>query len=386
VYERLDRSAGDVAARVRALLDDWFSQLPADARESIRPRFTSPRRETHMGAFFELYVHALASGGGYDIANFDVGQEDPEHIRPDVLLVHGSEACSVEATVALGDDVVDPVKRARVDQLYDAIERIRNRNFWLTVDVRGVGRNSPGRRTITAPLDRWLDDLNPDAEIARVAAGGRAAARTFEWEGWKVIVRAHGYKPELRGHPDLGVIGERLEGFGGHTHRFEGEKTVEFDGPRPLSDDVMLARALRAKAKHPYEIEDHPFVIAVLCAGSFVEDREIAQALLGPIEYRYDIGGGGLEGEYNSGGLWLGGSGWRYPHVSGVVTAANLTPNGIAAVQPTLWTNPKADHPVPAEFFPWRRMNVQPDGTIEERRATRSVAEVLGISPRFPAE
>jgi hypothetical protein len=68
------------------------------------------------------------------------------------------------------------------------------------------------------------------------------------------------------------------------------------------------------------------------------------------------------------------------------MTVADLSPISVAVVEPTLWLNPAAAHPLPADVFPWRTMEVGGDERIEERAASRTVADVLGISPSFPRE
>jgi len=347
-------------------MDEWFTHLPHAAQASLRPRFRSPRRDAHLGAFHELYQHELAVCGGYDNVDCDIGREDPGHLRPDLLLVRARDTCFVEVTVALGDDVVAPKERPRVQQLYDAIDRIRNRDFLLSVDVRSVGAATPGRN-LTGPITRWLDQMDADREIARVAADAAPATRCFTANGWKVVVAATGYRPHLRGRPDLGLIGARVEGLGGYTHVFEGERHIEIDGPRPLHDTDMFAAVVRKKVRHGYEIGNTPFVVAVLCAGIFVEDRDITAALIG------------------AEGVWPGGAGQRYARLSGVITVANLSPTGVAVVEPTLWTNPAAEYPVAPGFFPWRRKEVRTDGSIVEHPPIRRVADVLGVSPEFPA-
>lgn len=298
----------------------------AEAKSSIRPRFTSSRRDAHLGAFHELYQHELALQGDYDDVDCDIGRENPSHVRPDLLLSRAASRCFVEITVALGDDVVDPAARPRLQQLYDAIERISNRDFLLHTDVRAVGSATPGRRLIRR-IDAWLNTMDPDDEIARVAAGGAPAERYIEADGWAINLIATGWKPELRGRPDLGVIGARVEGLGGHRHVIQGERRIEFDGPRPLDEDGLLAGVLHRKLKHGYKLDALPFVIAVLCAGDFVDDADIVRALVGP------------------GGVWGHGAPERSRRLSGIITATNLSPTAVAVIEPTWWTNPRRGAP-----------------------------------------
>jgi len=378
-YAHLDQSPFDYHAHTRELLDEWYARLPKHAQPSIRKRFTSARRDQHLGAFFELYMHELIGRGGFDAVEIDVGREDPDHIVPDLLAHRGAEAFPVEATVCLGDDVVDPRARPRLNQFYDAVEGSeRGREYIVYVDVRDIGPDTLRHRTVTKFLDQWLGELDPDEELARADRGEPAPGATFERFGWKVHFTASGVQPELR-DCELGVIGGVSEGLGGYTHRIVGANTIEFDGPRPLRDEELLTRSLRDKAGHGYDAGDRPLMIAVMCAGGFVEDRDIAQALLGPLHHQ--IGGGD---HYEPGGLWREGAGWRNTRVAAVLTFAQLSPISVAAVEPTLWLNPAATHPLPPDLYPWRTMAIQPDGRTVEHPATRTVADVLSISPGFP--
>jgi hypothetical protein len=133
-----------------------------------------------------------------------------------------------------------------------------------------------------------------------------------------------------------------------------------------LHDEELLGTVLRKKLKHGYKTDGTPFVVAVLCAGIFVEDRDVAAALIG------------------ADGVWPDGDGKRHERLSGVITVANLSPTAVAVVEPTLWTNPDAAHPISTDFFPWRRMAVRADGSAVEHSATRSVAGVLASAPGSP--
>jgi hypothetical protein len=147
-----------------------------------------------------------------------------------------------------------------------------------------------------------------------------------------------------------------------------------------MDEVTPLRKALRAKAGHRYELEERPFVIAALCAGGLVEDRDVAQALLGDIRYRP-----GGAGHYVGGGLWLGDDlKPRNRDVSAVLICIDLRPSGVTVVQPTLWTNPWARRQLPDDFLPWRRMAIDDDGHIEEYLATRTVADIFGLDPAWP--
>lgn len=261
-FEHLDQTAGDVADRARALMDQWFSRLPASAQPQIHERFRNAATRTHRGAFFELYVHELATRLDYDVT-VDIGNDAASERRPDFRLHRDSTDFQIEATMITGDDIVGPGNRARVHQLYDAIDRLENREFLVGVALREVGPRTPGRKLV-AKIDRWLAELNPDEQ--QEGDGDRAARETrIEHDGWIVDVDATPIRADLRGRQDFGGIGSRTEGFenGERGH-------IEM---RKLEDAEPIAKALRSKAGHGYELDDKPFVIAA-CARAHLPSRK----------------------------------------------------------------------------------------------------------------
>lgn len=226
-------------------------------------------------------VHELARRLGYDVT-VDIGNNATSERRPDFLLRRQTLDVRIEATMITGDDIVGPGNRARVEQLYDAIDRLDNRDFLVGVALREVGPQTPGRKLV-------------------------------------VDVDATPIRADLRGRQDFGGIGARTEGFerGQRGH-------IEM---RKLEDADPIARALRSKAGHGYELDDKPFVIAALCAGTFAVEDDVAEALLGPVVHRIPLDGGPSRGEYQGGGLWLDDRGEpRNTRVSAVLTVFDLGP------------------------------------------------------------
>jgi hypothetical protein len=237
--------------------------------------------------------------------------------------------------------------------------------------MKSVGPRTLGKQLVVQ-LDGWLNTLDPDAEAAAVRGGADPAGKWFQMDGWSIDITVTPIRPDLRGREDFGGIGTRTQGFEG-VHGIEMRKVSEI-GP--------IAKALRAKAGHGYALDGKPFVVAILCAGTFADERHIRQALLGPIEYR--AGGGGA---YQGGGLWV--NAHSRPintRVSAVLTVLGLRPEGCAAVEPCLWTSPWAQRPLPSDALPWRRNAVQLDGQIQTYEATATAAEVLGLDSHWPAK
>jgi len=357
-------------------MDEWYARLPERSRPEIRQRFCESTTGAHLGAFWEMYVHEAICRLDFEV-DVAIGR-DHKSRRPD-LLVNGDPAgFFVEATVALGDDVIRRDQSTRADQLYAAVEQISNPNFLVYVMLERVGEDTPGRRLITAPLDRWLDTLDPDTERRRVDAGGPPVEKLIDRDGWRVRLQATAKLPEHRGRPGMGVISGREEGF---TDDAGGEGLLA-----EVDDVAPLTRVLLKKAGHGYELEERQFMIAVLCAGALVDDQDIAQALFGRIEYTVSMSSDRAVGRYLPGGLWHEGAGPRYTNVSAVLTASNLNPGSVAAVEPCLWLNPAATHPIDAAALPWQRREFDARGRLVEHPARTRAADIFGLPPRWPAQ
>lgn len=236
-FDQLDQTAGDIADRVRALMNEWFARLPATAQPQIRERFRDTATATHRGAFFEMYVHEISTSVGYDVT-VDIGNDRAARRRPDFRLRRNTTDFQLEATTITGDDIVGPRNRARVQQLYDAIERLENREFLVGVTLRDAGPRTPGRKLV-AKIDRWLCTLDPDEPPAERRAAWKT---TVEHDGWIVDLDATPIGGDLRGRPDFGGIGSLTEGFGSGERRHI--------AMRKLDDVSPIAKALRDKAGH----------------------------------------------------------------------------------------------------------------------------------------
>jgi hypothetical protein len=361
-------ATGEPDERVRETISAWWVEMPETARAQVRERFQSTAEPTHLGAFWEIYLHAclLRLFGGVSV---DIGEDQVARRRPDFALPETAAGVRVEATAAAGEDFVDRGERPRVNALYALLEQCRNRDYLFYLQLRAVGPNSLGRRFLLE-IERWLDSLDLEGQLQRKARSEAPTRRTFDRDGWSISVDAipRTYKEPSSG-PGRGMIGSKTEGF-------------EAGGMRAMDEAGRLRRSLRRKAAHHYELDERPFLLAVLCAGELVEDRDIAMALLG--EIKYSVGGGG---HYAGGGLWYSeGARPQNRDISGVLTVSELRPATAALVEPCLWTNPWARRPLPVAQFPWRRMEIGEDGRITEHPATRRAAEILTLAKRWPQE
>jgi hypothetical protein len=247
-------------AQVRDVLEEWFGHYPAPEGGSLREGFRSREAGQHWAAWWELYLHELLIRLGYDI---EIHPCMPDTERtPDFLLTCDNTRLYVEATVVFSGINAKDAGDGAPAWLLDAINRIEEPNFFVVpIEVK----HGPGRlkvREITRQLESWLRELEPDQAEADHTAGGGLPQVTLERRGWEITYEAWPVNPAARGREDHKVLG---------------------GGPVMAGwvDDVdQLQSKLKAKAGR-YGRPEAPLVTAVLCASSFMEDADIAQALFG---------------------------------------------------------------------------------------------------------
>jgi hypothetical protein len=363
-YQLLDRAHHPFATEVRRELDAWFSRLPPIAAAQIAERFRSEDEAVHLGAFLEMYVHELALHMGADV-DIDVGRDQGDTRRPDFLLRRSEDELFVEATAIAGADVHDKQTKLYLDILHDAVNAVDAPAFFVDVDVLHHASSTPPGRRITEAVQYWLNSLDPDTELEAASREEAPAELTRNFSGWNIRLQARALEPEHRDYSEHRVIGGR------------------YDGGGSIDDLTPLRRKIKQKAGH-YGQLDKPYILVVLPAGTFVDDRDIEHALLGPIEYRYDPDLKRLVGNRKRDGAWMGPTGPINKRLSGVLTLVKLSPTSVTAVEPTLWTNPWATHPIPRPG-PWRRMEPATNGKCVEYPQTRTIADVFGLPARWPA-
>ncbi len=122
----LNRSGRLEATRIRELLEQWFSRYPAHSQAALRARFRSPDDIPHHSAFFELYLHELLRILGYQVDVAPTDDPGPGEKRPDFVAHRSSEPqFHLEATLATDRSTADAAAEARLNQVYDALNKVR---------------------------------------------------------------------------------------------------------------------------------------------------------------------------------------------------------------------------------------------------------------------
>jgi hypothetical protein len=352
--------------RARSELDEWYLQLPEYSRASIGTRFRNASLGHHRGALLELYLHESFRRLGFEI-DLDVGRENAACPRPDFLLTNHETAFYAEAAAALGPDLLgDRRKRPAVAALYDAINQVRAPAFFVGVDVEACGTRTPGKRKVIKPIEDWLAALDPDQVLTDHGRGQGLPERKLQFDDWIVVMTAIPVSPEHRGKVDHRVLGTQLEGV------------AEIDDARTLRSK------LKSKAASRYVDHDRAYLVAVLCAGDFVDDRDILDALLGStaVQFNRRTGESGFVREPD--GFWHGPKGPQNTAVSAVLTVPRLSWWAITTAEPTVWVNPWANQSLCS--LPWRTQQIKRDGNVETTKVARTPAKLLTLPDGWPTQ
>lgn len=334
-YLYLDRSARVEAARVREVLEEWFSHYPEGHRGEFLGRFQSPDDQHHLSAFLELYLHELCRRLGCELTVHPIipGTER----SPDFLVMGVGGSSYLEATLATESSADELAAQARLDTVRDTLERITSQNFWL--DFRCLGRPTkplPGRRMRDA-IEPWLARLDPDELLQRYnqAGYGSIPAMEFEHEGCRITIRAFPKGPRVRGRPGVRPLGIVWLGTAG-------------GGFARLEAPSAIRTAVGRKATW-YGDLDLPYIVGVNVAALVVDRDAFADALFGTLGPSAAPGEEARETRDRN-GVWIGPEGPRNRRLSAALGTGNLTPWSIAQRDLCLYQNPWAYRPYVGEL------------------------------------
>ncbi|MGA9284021.1 MAG: hypothetical protein WBV85_01120 [Solirubrobacteraceae bacterium] len=350
-------------AQVRDLLEEWFSRYPVAEGVFLREDFRSRQAGQHVAAWWELYLHEMFTRLGYEI------EIHPSILgtkrTPDFLIARGSAHLYVEATVVFSGIKSSDSQNDAPGWLLDAIDKIEQPNFFVVPLEVERGPERLKAREITRPLESWLSELDPDQAEADHTAGLGFPQMTFERRGWTIAYEAWPVRPEARGRENHKVLGGGpiLSGW--------------------VDDIDQLQSKLKTKSGS-YGRPSAPLVTAVLCASSFMEDEDIAQALFGREAVLIPTGPT-IEGQLvrQQNGFWMWREGPQNKRVSAVLTAVQVHPWSASKVTPKLWLNPWADYPV-TEAWPIPLVTTSQIGEIIYEDSETPIHSLLGLPSDWP--
>jgi len=327
----LNRSARPGAQKIRELLALWFSHYPEQDQLDLYGRFRSHDDAQYLSAFFELFLHELLLTLENRVEVHPVLQGNPR--RPDFLVrPQVGSSYYVEAVVATDETREESAARARMNAVYDVINRMDSPNFFIGMKVRGMPDTPPPGRQIRTFLQHQLADLDPDALGRAFEVGGFQALPHWPYhsEDWHVEFFPIPKSQGLRGRPGVRPIG------------------IELGGLQRLDNRVAIRDAIVEKAGRYGEL-DLPYVVAVDALADFVDRIDIMEALFGKERFIFRGGQDGADGPEAAprtpDGAWTSPNGPRYTRVSAVLMAIRLYPSSIPWSSICLYHNPWAARP-----------------------------------------
>lgn len=326
-YVYLDQSARPEAGLVRGVLEQWFAGYPDGAKEELKRRLTSSDDDSFLAAFFELYLHELMRRLGCSVrVHPDLATDSSKH--PDFLAERpGDQSLYLEACLANELSKEQAAKIARMNAVYDAINRMHSPDYFIGMNLEGGPTTPPKARRLRSELTKWLEALDYDAVRKDYTECGLPGLpkKMYEHEGWSVEFSAIPKSEKVRGK-----LGVRPIGLQFHQMRWA--------VPKEAVRDAVATKATR------YGTLGKPYVIALNFVGVHCDSDDVLQALLGSEQYLID--GVGPSAQVHAkrarDGAWFGPEGPQNTRVSAVLFTSNLNPWNVARRDVCLYHNPWA--------------------------------------------
>jgi len=370
-FNYLNRCARLECKKIRNLLEQWFRNFPSEIQDELRARFRSKDDRQHLAAFFELYLHELLSKSGFSVEPHPTMSNKTTH--PDFrVLKDGKPLFYLEATLTTLSDE-DTSAKARENQVYDTLNRMKSSNFFIRVKVHGTPTtNLPGAK-MREFLERKLSTLDPDMVAKQFEQGGFEILPRWEWrhDDWQITFFPIPKKSEARGKSGVRPIG------------------IQVCDARPITPNIGIKKAIQDKATKYGEL-DLSYIVAINVMDEFgADDTDISNALFGEEQGTITFRGNELIDQRpgrKPNGAWYGPNGPQNKRVSAVLIAVNLNPWKIAKVTPILWRNPWANYPLPPDI--WQLPQLIPDkkGNCLLKKDGKSTWEMLGLHPKWPSD
>lgn len=256
-FDYLNRTARPELRAAVELLEFWFSGCPGECQKDIRGRIRSGKDGSLNAAFFELFLMQLFLALECE---FKAHPKIPGTTRCPDFLVQSKDGASfyVEAVTVNPSD--EDLREERIkDQVLEALEKIQDSRFHITVQDSGTITEEPTGKKIKRQVKAWLKELDPQ-EVKRAMKGTvnvSMVERSFQFDTWTLTVRA--WPASERG---------RRVGF--------------VSAPTTIADHKRIKNAIREKATR-YGPLALPYVVALNFGQiPFVNDYDVVTALAGP--------------------------------------------------------------------------------------------------------
>ncbi|MEU4416201.1 hypothetical protein [Nocardia salmonicida] len=333
-FSFLNRVSGEYWEQVRTLIQEWADRISVPKEyEEIRSRFCAANDFEFRSTFLELYLHQCLINAGYSVT---IHPDTPGSTRhPDFLAERDGTGFYLEA-ISPGTSSAARGKAARTGQFYDAVNKVKNDNFFIWVTELNTGTKSAPTKKLRGALNSWLSSLDPDELEAEPELWS-----THSWssdDGWSASFKAIPKSVDKRGEPTrtVGVY----------------PVTVQ-----RVDDAPKILAAIKEKHK-AYGNLEFPYIIAV---GVYIMPKareDTANALYGYLSHVLTFSDSGEVIEEtpirNSSGYFGTPESWKNRQVSAILLVNQLMPYYFQKADVELWRHPDSERPLADDLaLPW---------------------------------
>ncbi len=334
-YSFLCRTDRPEMVKAKELLEKWFLSYPTSQKNELRSRFQSNDNLHHQGAFFELFYHQMLINLGYSVEIHPSIKDSP--YRPDFIV--GSAILPkfyFEATVAACKPTIERVSQARINAVYDVINRqVISNDFALLTNNQGFPKTPPQATEIAKKINQQLEML--DYEKIKYYFENNLVDEIPRWvfthDDWILEVSPFPCR-ELKRKRKTRIIAGTSE-------------DINFQGQiKSISESIK-------KKGNKYKNLEFPLVIAINSYEN-IDKEEMINSLFGENKLTYSLPIENEEIQYiyrrHPNGIFGNEKQPKYSRISAVLFVNALRPWNICHVEMLLFINPWAQYPLKSQL------------------------------------
>ena len=349
---------------IRALLEEWFLEVPGGERLDLQQRFRSPIARQHRSAVFELFLHHFLLRCGFELEFHPDIPGATTH--PDFLVSRNKQALFYLEAIAVSDSAREAAEANRMNQVYDTLNNLASPDYYLGLRVEGAPETPPAGARLRGELARWLATLDCEA-IRRCYLEQRYEnVPTYEWthDGWSIVFDPIPKGEEARGNTSVRPIGITMPARA-----------------RRLTLDESLRDGVATKDR--YGRLALPLVVAIQVIEEFrIAKIDVMNGLFGQEAITVDSQGHARPGRVPN-GAWISPSGPIHESISVVVAWSTLEPWNFTGIEPIVVHNPFANVPLPNDILPVAQHIVDRQKGVLVEQSGASMEYLLGLAKNW---
>ncbi len=352
---------------IRNLLESWFTEIPINQQFDLQQRFRSRIDRQHKSALFELFLQHFLLRCGFQLEFHPDIQGVVTH--PDFLVKKdGHELFYLEA-IAVSNSAQEESENNRIAQVYDTLNTLNSKDFYLSVRVDGAPDTSPSGTKLRGDLESWLSRLDRKTIQSAYLDEDYEKIPSYKWrhEGWEVL-----FEPIPKSEAARGTQAEQSIGLTMPMHATQ------------LNLDRYIKEAVIKKDR--YGNVKLPLVVAVQVVHEFaIKEIDVMDGLLGTEALDLTCNRQAQAAREPS-GAWFSPRGPKHTNISAVLAWPTLEPWKFTAVEPIMVHHPCAAHPLPKDAFPITQYTIDQERRASVEQKGLSMEDILSLAPHWMPE